>query len=89
MSADPDLTRHALASFAFLIERDERLSPADLAERIAHHYDVRLPQTAAAIETIRALPADLVLVGRRTGAYQGRRHTGNVATIDLEATDAE
>lgn len=89
MRADPDLTHHALASFAFLIERGERLSPADLAERIAQHYDVRLPQTAAAIEAIRALPADLVLVGRRSGAYQGRRHTGNVATIDQEAADAE
>lgn len=86
MPPDPDLASYALASFAYLIARGERLSPADLAARIAAHYDVRNPQTAAAIEAISALPADLVLVGRREGSYQRRRHTGNIATVELEAT---
>lgn len=86
MPADPDLARYALASFAFLIERGERLSAPAFAARIAAHYDARNPRTAAAIAALQALPADLMLVGRRTGTYRGSRHTGNVATIEQEAT---
>jgi len=84
MPTDPDLTRYALASFAHLIERGERISPAGLADRIAEHYDAGNPKTAAAIAELRALPADLVLVGQRSGAYQGRRHLGNIASLDEE-----
>lgn len=84
MPTDPDLARYAMASFAHLIERGERISPAGLADRIAEHYDAGNPKTAAVIAAIRALPADLVLVGQRSGAYRGQRHLGNIATLTQE-----
>lgn len=56
--------RHAGASFDFLINRSERLTFEQLADRIQKHYSIEEPRTAEVLRVLRACAAYPVTADR-------------------------